>query len=220
MIVVEDDRRLVERARAGEFEAFQTLVDLHERRVYALALRILGHRQDAEDAAQTAFLSALEHLKDFRGESRFGTWIMSIAANAALKILKKRKAARGTDDEGGSIPHPEYIADWREDPSASMEREELNAILTEAIGCLPENHRVVFLLRDVGGLSVAETARELGISQANVKVRLLRARLGLREILTRRFGDPARRLGRDQRHEGDERGSTPAKTIRRSYEES
>lgn len=94
----------------------------------------------------------------------------------------------------GSIPHPEYIADWRQSPEELVHQHELRHLLDEALARLDDKHRLVFLLRDVEGLSVRETADALGLSEANTKVRLLRARLQLRELLTSKLGDPARRL--------------------------
>lgn len=221
MLLDEDDHALVERARSGDFEAFEGLVSRHERRLFALARRLVGPT-DAEDVVQTAFLSALEALGRFRGESSFGTWITRIAANAALKVLRGRKGRRsvsldaGAAEGGDGIPHPEFIADWREDPASTAERGELRRVLDAAIAELGEKHRLVFLLRDVGGLSVEETARELQITPANVKVRLLRARLALRERLTRVFGDPARRYERTHEHEGG--SMTSADDLLRAYE--
>jgi len=174
---------------------------------------------------QTAFLSALEHLGEFREEASFSTWITQIAANAALKVLRKKRglpvaaAPAAGEDEGGDIPHPEFIADWRGDPARLVEDRELQRILGGAIDELPENHRLVFVLRDVAGKSVEETAEALGISRANVKVRLLRARLALREKLTRVFGDEDRRQVRAHRHEGDDRKATPAGELLRRYRE-
>jgi RNA polymerase sigma-70 factor (ECF subfamily) len=98
------------------------------------------------------------------------------------------------------VPHPEYIADWRESPERLVERNETRQLIDEALAKLDEKHRLVFLLRDVEGLSIQETADTLDLSESNVKVRLLRARLQLREMLTRAFGDPDRSLGPNPHH--------------------
>ncbi len=196
------DSDLVRRAKAGELGAFEELVSRHERRVFTLALRLLRHQQDAEDATQQAFLSALEHLPDFREEASFSTWLLRITTHAALKIIRKRKGLQTVSleestepkDEEGHVPHPEFIADWRQSPEEMASRDEVRDLLDQALAQLDEKHRLVFLLRDVEGLSVRETAEALGLSEANVKVRLLRARLQLRERLTRALGDPARAL--------------------------
>jgi RNA polymerase sigma-70 factor (ECF subfamily) len=109
------------------------------------------------------------------------------------------EAAEAADDFN-SVPHPEFIADWRQSPEHLVERNEVRRLLDDALTRLDEKHRLVFLLRDVEGLSVAETAEALELSEANVKVRLLRARLQLREDLTRVLGDPARQLVRSHYH--------------------
>jgi len=202
------DAELVRRAKAGELEAFEALAMRHERAVYSLARRLLQNEQDAEDVTQQTFLSALEHLKDFREEASVGTWLMSIARHAALKIIRKRKGletvsleeATEATENHEEIRHPEYIADWSHSPEELAARNETRRLLEEALTQLDEKHRLVFLLRDVEGLSVRETAETLGLSEANVKVRLLRARLQLRERLTLAFGDPRTRIERGEHH--------------------
>jgi len=196
------DRELVARAQAGELDAFEALLSRHEQRVYSLALRMLRHEQDAEDITQQTFLSASEHLADFRGESSFLTWLLRIATHAALKVIRKRRglptvsleASTESQERFEDVPHPEYIADWRNSPEQLAERNEVQRLLDEALSKLDEKHRFVFLLRDVEGLSIKETAEALGLSEANTKVRLLRARLQLREQLTRTLGDERTRL--------------------------
>ncbi|MEI6655479.1 MAG: sigma-70 family RNA polymerase sigma factor [Verrucomicrobiota bacterium] len=204
------DDELVLRAKAGELSAFENLVQRHEKRVYSLALRLLRQEQDAEDVTQQTFLSALEHLAGFRGEAGFATWLLRIATHAALKTLRKQgglqrvslEAATENTENEQAIPHPEYIADWRQSPAQLVERNETRRLLDEALASLDEKHRLVFLLRDVEGLSVRETAEALGLGEANVKVRLLRARLQLRELLTRTLGDPESRVSRAPHHHG------------------
>lgn len=203
------DQDLVSRAKAGDVAAFEHLVARHERRVYALALRMLRQEQDAEDITQQTFLDALEGLAGFRGEASFSTWVLRIATYAALKVIRKRKGLEvisldQATEEGGDhdgLPHPEYIADWRESPERLVQHQETRRLIEEALAELDEKHRIVFLLRDMHGLSVRETAEALGLSEVNVKVRLLRARLRLRERLTRIFGDPAKRI-EPHRHDG------------------
>jgi RNA polymerase sigma-70 factor (ECF subfamily) len=204
------DNALVSRAKAGELAAFESLAQRYEKRVYSLALRMSRHEQDAEDVTQQAFLSALEHLDGFRGDAGFGTWLMRIATHAALKTLRKHgalemvslEAATENTENDEAIPHPEYIADWRQSPDQLVERNETRRLLDDALASLDEKHRLVFLLRDVEGLSVKDTATALGLSEANTKVRLLRARLQLRELLTRTLGDPQSRVGRTHQHHG------------------
>ncbi len=196
------DLELVHRAKAGDLAAFEALATRHAERVYSLALRMLRHEQDAEDVTQQTFLSALESLPGFRGESSFSTWLLRIASHAALKVIRKRRGLDLTSleavtepaEEFGQIPHPEFIADWRWSPAQLVEQHETRRLLEEALARLDEKHRLVFLLRDVEGFSIRETATALGLSEGNTKVRLLRARLQLREQLTQALGDPATRL--------------------------
>jgi RNA polymerase sigma-70 factor (ECF subfamily) len=203
------DIELVQRAKAGELDAFEMLTTRHEQRVYSLAMRMLRQEQDAEDVTQQTFLSALENLDGFRGEAMFSTWLLRIASHAALKVIRKREGLKtvsleaATEESEGFdyVPHPEFIADWRQSPEQVVEKHEIQRLLDEALARLDENHRLVFLLRDVEGLSIRETAEALGLSEANTKVRLLRARLQLREQLTRTLGDPARRIKRGHHHD-------------------
>lgn len=198
------DSQLVAQAKAGELSAFEALVHRHERATYSLARRMLQNEQDAEDVTQQAFLSAVEHLAGFREDASFKTWLLRIATHAALKVIRKLKGldtvsleeATEVSEALDSIPHPEYIADWRQSPEQLVERNETRRLLDEALALLDEKHRLVFLLRDVEGMSVKETADALGLSRSNVKVRLLRARLQLREHLTRKLGDSQTRIER------------------------
>ncbi len=165
-------------------------------------MRMLRQQEDAEDLTQQTFLSALQHLSDFRGESTFETWILRISTHAALKIIRKRNTLQFTsleatvdpDDCPDRVPHPEFIADWRESPEKLADRADTQQLLEEALTQLDEKHRMIFLLRDVQQLSIKETAHALGLTEANTKVRLLRARLQLREIVTRALGDSTRQL--------------------------
>jgi RNA polymerase sigma-70 factor, ECF subfamily len=196
------DASLVRQAQAGDLGAFEALASRHERAVYSLAWRLLQNEHDAQDLTQQTFLSALEHLGEFRQEARFSTWLLRIATHAALKVIRKRRTVEMVSLEEAAEPrdgyedvrHPEYIADWSQSPAELAARNETRRLTEEALGRLDEKHRLVFLLRDVEGFSIKETAEALGLSEANVKVRLLRARLALREDLTRAFGDPAKRL--------------------------
>lgn len=198
---VDEDRSRVELAKAGDFAAMESLLVKYERQVYSVARRIVGQHQDAEEVAQQTFVSVIEHLADFRAESQFRTWLLRIATNHALSWVRKR-SLRATvsldradeDDSYDKLPHPQYIAVWRDSPEAIAERRETRRHVDDALTELNEKHRVVFVLRDIEGLSTRETAEVLGISIEAVKVRLLRARLMLRERLTRLFGDEATRV--------------------------
>jgi RNA polymerase sigma-70 factor (ECF subfamily) len=203
----DDDRPIIQAAKQGDYSAFESLVAKYERRLYALALRIVRHRQDAEEVVQQTFLSVIEHLQEFREQSSFYTWLMRIATNHALGLLRRRSVRAtvalredGGDESHRDVPQPGYIARWKETPDQIAASRETGRLLAVALDELDEKYRLVFLLRDVEGLSTAETSEALGISEANVKVRLLRARLMLRERLTRAFGDETTRVERPHDH--------------------
>ena len=201
------DLGLVKQAQGGDFSAFEALVGRYEQQVYRIARRIVREAHDAEEAVQDTFLSVLEHLRDFRGEASFRSWLLRIATNAALRILRKRRGHVSLDavtESDESTPHPEFIAPWQEDPGDLASRHEVRQLLDEALQTLDEKYRVVFVLRDMEALSIEETAEALQISPANVKIRLMRARLMLRERLTRALGDPQRAAPPHPAHHHDD----------------
>jgi RNA polymerase sigma-70 factor (ECF subfamily) len=186
-----DESALVAKARAGDAAAFNDLVTRYERKIFRLAKHITQSDEDAEDVLQEAFLKAYEHLPDFQGQSKFYTWIVRIAVNESLMKLRKRKSDRTVPldeplDTGEDVVVRE-IAVWEDDPEKKYNREELANILDDAVQSLRPAFRTVFVLRDIEELSTEETAEALGISVPAVKSRLLRARLQLREKLTRLF---------------------------------
>lgn len=194
---------LLRQAQSGDFAAFGLLVGRLQQRVFGMAYRILGESHDAEDVAQQTFLSLIENLDSFRGDSTVRTWVLRIATNHALKLLRKRRGlpTEPTGDTSyADIPHPEFIAPWRDEPSVLAEQHETRKLIDQALKEIQEHYREVFILRDMEGFSVKETAELLGISEANVKVRLLRARLALRERLTVSFGDEMDRVIPDHEH--------------------
>ena len=186
-----EEQALVERARAGDAQAFTTLVNRYERKIFRLAKHITQNDEDAEDVLQESFLKAYSNLDTFQGQSKFYTWLVRIAVNQSLMKLRKRKSDRTVSlDE----PHEtdedtvtREIAVWDEDPEKKYSQEELREILSKAVDGLKPGFRTVFVLRDIEELSTEETAEALGISVPAVKSRLLRARLQLREKLTRLF---------------------------------
>jgi RNA polymerase sigma-70 factor (ECF subfamily) len=185
------DNELVERARLGDFTAFDELVMRHQARLYNLARRILRHDEDAQEAVQDALLNAVQALPEFRGDAPFAKWLTRIVANQSLKVLRKRKGLvveAYLEEDEEQLRRPEFIAPWTDSPEHLLQLRETREQLESALATLSESYRTIFVLRDIEGLSVEETAEILGISQANVKVRLMRARLALREELTRRFG--------------------------------
>src|SRR5208337_4379351 len=187
-----EEEALIRRVRDGEHELFYHLVRPYERRVYAAAFAILRNEADAEDAAQEAVLKAFKHIRQFRAEARFSTWLIPITVNEARMRKRKEHAhmiepiVDHQDAEGNYTPRD--FADWREIPSETLERKEVRQMLAEALASLGEKYREVFVLRDMQHLTIEETARALRISTASVKTRLLRARLMLRDILAPGLG--------------------------------
>ena len=186
-----DESALVAQAKAGDQNAFAELVNRYERKIYRLAKNITRNDEDAEDVLQDAFLKAYTHLDNFKGDSKFYTWIVRIAVNEALMRLRKRRTDRTVplDEpvELGEETVQREIAVWEDNPEQQYSQEEWRRILDEAVESLKPDFRTVFVLRDIEELSTEETAETLGISVPAVKSRLLRARLALRERLTRQF---------------------------------
>ena len=189
--VVNDESPLVALAQTGDAEAFTTLVRRYERKIYRLAKNITQNDEDAEDVLQETFLKAYENLPGFHGNSKFYTWIVRIAVNEALMKLRKRKGDRFVSlDEpitSGEEEVKREIAVWEDNPEQHYSSEEMQKILNDAVDTLKPDFRTVFVLRDIEELSTEETAETMGISVPAVKSRLLRARLALREKLTRQF---------------------------------
>jgi len=184
---IQEEQRIIARILSGEDQLFHDLIRPYERTVYAMALSFMQEEADAEDVAQEAFLKAYRNLAKFRGEAKFGTWLVSITLNEARSRLRKATNAPTqsldtTPDEEGHVS-PALLRDWREIPSESLERRELKLLLQQAIATLPDIYREVLMLRDVEELDTAEAAQVLQISVAAVKVRLHRARLMLQKML-------------------------------------
>jgi RNA polymerase sigma-70 factor (ECF subfamily) len=186
-----DESALVSRAKQGDGLAFTQLVDRYDRKIFRLAKHITQNQEDAEDVLQDTFLKAYEHVGEFQEQSKFYTWLVRIAVNEALMKLRKRRSGKifSLDDavDTGEETVTREIAVWDENPEQRYTREELHTILQQAIDGLAPIFRTVFVLRDVDELSTEETATALGISVPAVKSRLLRARLQLRDRLTRHF---------------------------------
>lgn len=185
---MEAEAALIARVLAGDSNAFYDLVRPHERSIYTAAYSVLGNEADAEEVSQEAVLKAYTHLARFRAEAKFSTWIVQITLNEARMKLRKdrRKLYESLDDpredqEGDYVPKD--FADWREIPSEALQQKELRQALARALASLAPKYREVFVLRDVQKLSIAETAKMLGITESSVKTRLLRARLQMRDAL-------------------------------------
>ena len=179
---------LIQRVCRGEYEAFYELVRPYERAIYFAAMGVLNNPADAEEVAQETVLKAFNALPNFRFEAKFSTWIIQIAINESrMKLRKDRRHLYESidperEDEEGDYK-PRDFADWREIPSEELQRKELREALKRAMASLAPKYREVLILRDVQHVSIAETAKILGITEASVKTRLLRARLQMRDAL-------------------------------------
>lgn len=186
----EEDRQLLERAQEGDVSAFEALVDAHRDKVYGLALRMTRSEADAAEITQDTFLSAYQHLKDFRGDAAFGSWVHRIAANHALMRLRHRRVAQAAEQElqgpefterGSLAEYPQ--SDWSRDAEEKALDAELGTAIQQATDQLPQGYREVFLLKDVDGLSYEQISEVTGDSIPAIKSRLHRARLALREAI-------------------------------------
>jgi RNA polymerase sigma-70 factor (ECF subfamily) len=184
------DAMLVAAARHGKPAAFEELLARHERRIFRLAQNLTQNRQDAEEVMQDAFFRVFTHLEGFKGDARFSTWLTRIAINEALMKLRRRRPTVSLDDERDSENDTvvRELQDWGPSPEQKYSQEELQRILSEAVDQLSPGLRVVTQLRDVEQLSTEGTAPILGLSVPAVKSRSRRARLTLREMLNRHFG--------------------------------
>ena len=182
------EAQLIARILAGEKELFHDLIRPYERMLYLTAFAIVKNEGDAEECAQDAVVNAYRNLARFRGESKFSTWLVTIVVNEARQKLRKAKRAKEESldepmegEEKEFTPAP--LTDWREIPSEALERKELREVLRKAVADLPDIYRQVFTLRDLEGLTVAETAAALSVNENIVKVRLHRARMMLQKKL-------------------------------------
>lgn len=185
----DNDTELIEAINSGRYELFQELVQRYEQKLYNFGLRMCGDAFDAEDLVQETFLNVFKYLKDFRYETKFKNWLYRIATSTCIK--KRRKSKYAPDRELSleefipkeGAPLQDDIPDWARMPLDQFLNEELSKVMQEAILSLPDKYRMVIILRDIEGFSTKETAQILSLKQSNVKVRLHRARLFLRDKL-------------------------------------
>ena len=189
-----DDLVLVRASKCGDVGAFEELVRRYDRRLLRIAHHMMHNREDAEGVVQEAFLKAFLHLDQFREDSKFSTWLIRITLNQSLMKLRKQRLTRETsidkDSRSEEDSLPIDVADWAPNPEELYRASELKGILRKTLQELGEGLRVVFVLRDIEGLSTAQTAEALGLSLTAVKARSFRARLQLRERLSKYFKKP------------------------------
>jgi len=180
--------------KSGDRDEFARLVDVYSVPIYRLAIKMLGDQQDAEDVLQNTFLNAFKHIRSFEERSSLATWLYRIAANEALMMIRKQRPETtltdtSLEDDEGEDYSPVQFVDWCCLPEDELLSSESRSRLDQAIQRLPERLRIVFILRDLEGLSIEETSQALDLSQTAVKTRLLRARLNLREQLSSYYGE-------------------------------
>lgn len=188
--------------KAGDRAEFARLVEGYSTSIYRLGLKITGNEQDAEDVLQLTFEKVLKNIKGFEERSSLSTWMYRVASNEALMLLRKHRPTLLLDDDCAdedeeSVSRPIELADFSKLPESELLQDEVSDKLNVAVAKLPIRLRTVFLLRDVEGLSIRETAKALQITETNVKIRLLRARMNLREQLAQYFSERVRQEVQD-----------------------
>jgi len=180
-----DEQSLILEAQAGNNKALAELVKKYEKTIYSFAFKVCRNPEKAENTMQETFISMVKSLKQFDGKSKLSTWLYRITANHCLMAYRKRKQDYISIDDDDALISEKSVADWKNVPSFSIENEELKSILDEAIQKLSPEYRIVFLLRDVEGLSTEETGKITELSVPAVKSRLHRARAFLRKEISR-----------------------------------
>ena len=193
--VKDKDFDLIQAINAGQIDRFHDLVKRYEQKLYNFSLRMCGDHSDAQDMVQDTFINVFKYLKDFRYETKFKNWLYKVAASTCIKIKRKSKFAPERElslDEflpGDNAEVVEKVPEWALMPLDKLLNEELAAVIQKGILSIPKKYRMVIVLRDIEGFSTSETAQILNLSPANVKVRLHRARLFLREKLKGYFAN-------------------------------
>lgn len=206
------DRELAERAKQGDQSAFEQLVLDNQNRVYSLALRLCGDREEAADLAQEAFVRAWQGLQSFQGESSFATWVYRLTTNVCIDHLRRRKRREGVEPavslDDGESGWAEPV-DWEGDPQLRLERSERGQALARGLARLPDWQRRALVLRELSGLSYQEISDALDLDLGTVKSRIARARLSLRKILLEDgnfFGYGSSKPSKNKNEGGEARG--------------
>jgi len=194
-----DDMAFVQACKRGDGSAFEELVKRYDRRLFRIAQHVTQNREDAQDVVQEAFLKAFRNLDQFRGNSQFSTWLVRITINQSLmkvrKTHRKKEVCIHQDSQAEKGESALDFADWAPNPEERYRASELREILLKTLRALPPRLSLVFVLRDVEGLSTEQASEALDLTQAAVKARLMRARLQLRNRLSNYFRKGARNLG-------------------------
>jgi RNA polymerase sigma-70 factor (ECF subfamily) len=189
-LAFDPDAETVLAVQKGDLSAFEDLMNRHSRRVYRSLIGILGSADEARDAMQDTFLKAFQHIGDFKGRSKFSTWLRSISINVGIQLLRDRKRLQSLDADAADVDDgipPRQIRAWTDDPEELFSKEEVRTLVESHVMRLPAKYRVVLMLRDIEQLSIEESAAVLGLSVPALKARHLRGRMMLREALTPHF---------------------------------
>ena len=180
-----NERDLVLRAKRGDQDAFEQLVLDNQNRIYSLALRLMGDREEAADLAQEAFLKAWQGLPTFQGESSFSTWLYRLTSNVCIDALRRNRRRQAVAETVSLDDDDSWIepADWEGDPQRLLERAELSRAVERGLEALPDHFRQVLVLRELSGLSYQEIGTAMELDLGTVKSRIARARVALRKIL-------------------------------------
>jgi len=187
-----DDTEVIARVLGGETALYEIIMRRYNERLYRVARAILHDDGEAEDVMQDAYVRAYRSLGQFEGRSAFATWLTRIAVNEALQRRKQRMKMEPIDFQNGAEDHIMELAALGDSPEQNYGRQEITGILEQAIAALPEQYRVVYMLREVEEMSTEETAESLELSEENVRIRLHRARGLLKKYLVEKAGLAAR----------------------------
>lgn len=182
---INGEEKLVKKAAKGDTAAFEQLVLMYQKKVYSMALRMTGNPEDAQDLAQEAFLRVYRSLPGFKGEAKFSTWLYRIVSNLCIDFGRRKKSVISiyTQDESGE-ERELVIEDESYSPEKEYDKAETAEIINRAVMMLSEQHREIFLMRELYGLSYSEIAKATGLEDGTVKSRIFRAREKLRDILS------------------------------------
>jgi len=184
------EKKLIELSVSGDIEAFETLIQSHQKRVYNIALRMTGNPEDAQELAQDAIVRAFTSIGKFRGDSSFSTWLYRITINVCTDFLRKRRKTTVISMEQGPVSNENnqgiQIEEEAPGPDELAEKKQLKELVREAIDLLSDEHKQVLILRDIMDMSYKEIANTLNVNEGTIKSRLNRARAGLKKIIMQR----------------------------------
>lgn len=184
------EKKLIELSVGGDIEAFETLIQSHQKKVYNIALRMTKNPDDAQELSQDAFVRAFTSISKFRGDSKFSTWMYRITVNVCTDFLRKRnKTISLSIEQGAAVGEEERPLQIEEDgpgPSELSEKKQLKELVRDAMDSLSDEHREVLVLRDLMDMPYKDIANTLNVNEGTIKSRINRARESLKKIITQR----------------------------------